>query len=501
MDWSLPAAPAKGKRPGEPSFTVKQVKAAGGYTSPMSNTFSLHDRLLLSDLPDTVQTLPDPAGVGAFLRFTADKPEARHVFLVGNAEGVRRFTCCHRYEPFWMKPQAGTQAGQVAVETQWLLTEQTDGSCALYIPLLDGPFRASLQGAGEHGLELVVESGDPATVGTECVGLFVATGSDPYLLMEQAAVSVMARMGTGRLRRDKALPEFADGFGWCTWDAFYQDVSLGKVREGLESFAAGGLLPQTLILDDGWQSVTRVASGEQRLTAFAANDKFPSDLGPTVTMAKAEFGITTFLVWHAMTGYWGGVDGDALPAYDVRPTLRQFSPGIAHNVPDFNEGWWGKIVGLVSPRDIFRFFQDYHRHLRAQGVDGVKVDTQATLEGVAAGFGGRVELMRAYHEALEGAAQTQFAGNLINCMSCSSEMLYSALNSTLTRTSTDFWPDLPESHGGAFVRQRAGIRVVRRVRPPGLGYVPERARDGRVPRGGPRRRRLPGVRFGQARQA
>ena len=63
------------------------------------------------------------------------------------------------------------------------------------------------------------------------------------------------------------------------------------------------------------------------------------------------------------------------------------------------------------------------------------------------GFGGRVPMMRSYREALEGSVQTHFQGNLINCMSCANEMLYGALNSNLTRTSTDFWPNKPESHG------------------------------------------------------
>jgi raffinose synthase len=56
-------------------------------------------------------------------------------------------------------------------------------------------------------------------------------------------------------------------------------------------------------------------------------------------------------------------------------------------------------------------------------------------------------MMQAYHEALEGSVQTHFQGNLINCMSCANEMFYSLLNSTVTRTSTDFWPNRPESHG------------------------------------------------------
>ncbi len=413
----------------------------------MNNTLTLQEQTILSQMPDTAQIVTDPTGVGVFLKFTAEKPACEHVFSLGPAVGVKRFTGAHRYEPFWMKPQTGTRLGQVAQETQYLLTEREDGTCVLLVPLLDGAFRASLQGAGEDGLALVIESGDPATVGTEFVGLFVAAGRDPYTLFEQAAPAVMARMGTGRLRREKSLPGFVDQFGWCTWDAFYQDVSLEKVREGLESFAAGGLTPKLLILDDGWQSVEKKPSGEQRLTAFEANEKFPGDLAPTVTMAKSEFGIETFLVWHAMTGYWGGVDGDTLPGYGVRPTRRNFSQGILNSSGSFNDHWWGPIVGLVPPDHAYRFFQDYHRHLRAQGVDGVKVDTQATLEGVAAGLGGRVTLMHRTHEALEGSVQTQFAGNLINCMSCSNDMLYGALNSTVTRTSTDFWPDLPASHG------------------------------------------------------
>ena len=77
----------------------------------------------------------------------------------------------------------------------------------------------------------------------------------------------------------------------------------------------------------------------------------------------------------------------------------------------------------------------------------MKVDGQAVLEGLGTGFGGRVEIMRAYREALEGSAAVHFGGNLINCMSCSNDMLFQTLASNLTRTSTDFWPNDPASHG------------------------------------------------------
>jgi len=408
----------------------------------------LDDSPLLRTLPDNVTTaVDDPNGTGVFLKFTAKAPAARHVFPLGDLTGVRRFAALPRYEPFWMTAMTGTRGGEVRPETQFLLLEAADGAaCVALVPLVHGVFRCSLQGSGEDGLELVAETGDPAVVGTEITGLFVAAGEDPYALMAAAARSVCDFLGTGRLRTEKPLPEFADAFGWCTWDAFYADVSHEKVREGLESFRAGGVAPRLLILDDGWQPWRQTATGEKRLTGFSANDKFPVDLAPTVRMAKDEYGVETFLVWHAVGGYWGGVDEKALPGYGTVSLAREYSPGIHHYYPE-GIPWFGSACGVVPPESIYRFYQDYHRHLRRQGVDGVKVDNQASLEGLGRGLGGRVALMRAYHEALEGSVHTHFRGNLINCMSCANEMLYGALNSNLTRTSTDFWPKKPESHG------------------------------------------------------
>ena len=401
---------------------------------------------VLDGAPPSVTSLSDPTGVGVYVQVKVEKPQARFSVPLGNFVGVTRWMACHRYEPFWMYPKVGSGAENVPVETQFLLGERENGSVVALIPLLDIAFRASLSG-GENGLEVVIESGDPATVTDSFVALFIAEGDDPYSLMEACAETLCARYRSGRLRLDKPLPAFADRFGWCTWDAFYHDVSAEKVREGLESFQAGGVEPRYLILDDGWQPVSQRPTGEKRLSGFdAVEGKFPGGLKATVAMAKGEFSIETFLVWHAMGGYWGGVDDDALPGYSVRSVERRSSPGIL-SYQDGQDHWWGEIAGVVPPTHIYRFFHDYHRHLRRQGVDGVKVDNQAFLESVSRGLGGRVAVMKGYREALEGSAAVHFDGNLINCMSNASEMHMHALASTLTRTSTDFWPNKPESHG------------------------------------------------------
>jgi raffinose synthase len=399
----------------------------------------------LKDLSDNVQLGPEQETNGFFLKWTAEKAADRHVFFVGNIQ-VSKFTCLHRYEPFWMRPMTGTKGADVPLETQFILAELEGGNCFLMVPLLYQDFRCSLRGCGETGIELVAETGNTAVIGNEVEGLYVGVGADPFELIEQSARVVCERMGVGRLREEKSLPDFVDQFGWCTWDAFYQDVSMENIRMGLESFERGDVMPKVIILDDGWQSEHTLPTGERRLFSFAANKKFPGGLAKTVEMAKDGFDVEHFLVWHAITGYWGGVDGDAFPGYGVRSVERIASPGISVTAPWITDVW-GKIVGLVSTDMIYKFFQDYHRYLRMQGVDGVKVDTQATLESVAHGSAGRVEMMKRYHEALEGSAHTHFQGNLINCMSCANDMLYTALNSNLTRTSTDFWPNDPSSHG------------------------------------------------------
>jgi raffinose synthase len=383
---------------------------------------------------------------GAFLR--VQYPEAKQRFRVqlGRAPGARRFVACHRYEPFWMKPRAGSDLAAVPKETQCLWLELDSGEIALVVPLIEAPLRASLEGDAD-GLWAVLDSADPYSRASGGLVAYVAVGDDPFELAQKSAEAIQWRLEQGKLRRDKALPRFVDDFGWCTWDAFYQEVSHDKVRAGLESFREGGIEPRFLILDDGWQSIETQPTGERRLSAFEANEKFARDLGRTVRLAKEDFSIKTFIVWHAVHGYWGGVDGERLPDYGVETCPRSYSPEILAHTPVLNFDWWGPLMGRPALESLGRFYDDYHAELAKHGVDGVKVDNQASVECVASGVGGRVVSMLAHRRALEASARKHFDGALINCMSNSNEMLFQTLDSTLTRSSTDFWPNIPASHG------------------------------------------------------
>jgi raffinose synthase len=415
-----------------------------------SGSVKAHGYELLSRVSGEVDAEADPNGHGLFLSARSKSSSSRLVFDLGCVPELKRFTVCHRYEPYWMKPRTGTRLADVPQETQFFLAELRSGQWLVLVPLIGDLFRFSLRGHKDDRLELLAETGDSFAPGNGGLALFVATGSDPFALARDGAKSVAERLRWGRLRRDKTLPDFVGHFGWCTWDAFYQEVSHAKVREGLERFAAGGVRPRMVILDDGWQSTVAMATGEQRLTAFSANDKFGGSggqLAPTVRMAKEEFGVEDFLVWHAVIGYWGGVDGERLPGYGVIDQTRQFGEGVLSHAPSFNQIWWGNVVGFVPAAHVRRFYEDYHASLAAQGVDGVKVDSQAVLESVAQRQGGRIAVSRAYREALEESVQKHFDGRLINCMSNGQETWYGSLRSSLLRSSIDFFPTMPETHG------------------------------------------------------
>jgi raffinose synthase len=412
---------------------------------PLRQQLRLGQRLLMQLAPGW-SAVQDARGAGIFLRMEAAAAASYVEQALGDIVGLQRTTSVYRFSPFWTRPAAGRTLSELRPETLWLLAETSAGDYVLIVPLLDQATRFSLRGCTD-GLAVVAETGDAGIATQGGVAVFVGHGDDPYALVAASARAVQGLLGTGRLRADKALPDTIDLFGWCTWDAFYKDVSADKVETGLQSFADIGVAPRLLILDDGWQSWERAASGEERLTSLAPNARFGGDLTALVRLAKSRYGVQRFLVWHALLGYWGGLSEAAFARYAPRSVARSFGPGLLEQEARWNVWPWGAQIGVPGSEQFAQFYDDLHASLQRQGVDGVKVDAQALLEGVSAGQGGRVATARASRRALEASVRKHFAGRLINCMACTSETAYLAADSTLLRSSDDFFPQRPDSHG------------------------------------------------------
>uniref|UniRef100_A0A453E8A9 galactinol--sucrose galactosyltransferase n=1 Tax=Aegilops tauschii subsp. strangulata TaxID=200361 RepID=A0A453E8A9_AEGTS len=391
-----------------------------------------------------------------------------------------RFMCLFRFKLWWMTQRMGTSGRDVPLETQFILIEvpaaagNDDGDSEpvylVMLPLLEGQFRTVLQGNDQDQLQICIESGDKAVQTEQGMNsVYIHAGTNPFDTITQAVKAVEKHMQTFHHREKKKVPSFVDWFGWCTWDAFYTDVTADGVKQGLRSLAEGGAPPRFLIIDDGWQQIgsenkedpsVAVQEGAQfasRLTGIKENTKFQSEqqeetpgLKRLVEETKKEHGVKSVYVWHAMAGYWGGVKPSAagMEHYESALAYPVQSPGVTGNQPDIVMDSLSVLgLGLVHPRKVYSFYDELHAYLAACGVDGVKVDVQNIVETLGAGHGGRVALTRAYHRALEASVARNFPDNgCISCMCHNTDMLYSAKQTAVVRASDDFYPRDPASH-------------------------------------------------------
>ncbi|KAK1295360.1 putative galactinol--sucrose galactosyltransferase 2 [Acorus calamus] len=371
-------------------------------------------RTVLAGVPKDV-TVDPAAGGSAFVGACSPSRSSRHVFTLGVLQGYR-LVCLFRFKIWWMIPRTGKSGRDVPMETQMLLLEVKEEAAiedelddkdtantfyVLLLPVLDGAFRTSLQGTDTDELQFCVESG--------------------------SLIGILAKhKGTFSHVENKKIPANLDWFGWCTWDAFYTEVSPKGIEEGLESLSAGGSPARFLIIDDGWQSTINefhkegepLIEGTQfatRLVDIKENNKFEGNLGKFIKTIKERHGLKFVYMWHALAGYWGGVlpTSEVMKKYNPKLVHPVQSPGNIGNLQDIVMDILEKYgVGIIDPSKIYNFYNDLHSYLRDKGVDGVKVDVQNLIETLGSGYGGRVALTKQYQQALEESVAKNFTDNI-----------------------------------------------------------------------------------------
>ncbi len=254
--------------------------------------------------------------------------------------------------------------------------------------------------------------------------LAVASASQPMLAMEAAfkyAKSINAIKIP--LRSDREYPEMFEHFGWCSWDAFYTEVSADKIYEKLNEFKEKNIPIKWIIIDDGWADVNE----ELKLLSFSANStKFPEGLKACVDRIKNEYGIQYVGVWHSLNAYWKGIQHST-------DLANQFADSLMKDAMD-------SLIPCDDPDKAFLFWDAYHSYLADCGVDFVKVDNQSSshyyLEGVVSLVAGA----RNQHEAIERSIAKHFGGKVINCMGTDIENFLARPFTAISRNSDDFYP-------------------------------------------------------------
>ncbi|KAK6941693.1 Glycosyl hydrolases 36 [Dillenia turbinata] len=265
------------------------------------------DRTILTGVPDNVTTTTGSTTgpiEGMFVGAVFDEEKSQHVVPLGSLKDVR-FMACFRFKLWWMAQKMGDKGSEIPLETQFLLLETKDGSLieseggdesnqviyTVFLPLIEGPFRTCLQGNAQDQLELCFDSGDSETkTASFNRSLYISSGADPFSTISEAITAVKLHLKTFKQRHEKKLPPIVDYFGWCTWDAFYQEVTQEGVEAGLESLKAIGCPPKFVIIDDGWQSVGGDPNEQKplmRLTGIKENSKFQKKDDPTTALVRA----------------------------------------------------------------------------------------------------------------------------------------------------------------------------------------------------------------------
>ncbi|KAK3711661.1 hypothetical protein LTR37_009437 [Vermiconidia calcicola] len=238
------------------------------------------------------------------------------------------------------------------------------------------------------------------------------------------------------------LEEWYDGLTYCTWNGLGQNLTADKIEHALAELAKNNINITNLIIDDNWQSL---ASGENQFrrgwSRFEANASgFPDGMKATTAAIRKKFpNVNHIAVWHAILGYWGGIDPDGEIAQNYKTRLVEKESGVA-----------GGSFTVVDPTEAKRMYNDFYAFLSSVGIDSVKTDAQFFLD-LLQHAPDRREMMLEYQDAWTLAHLRHFSSRAISCMSQFPQALFhSQLPKNkprlLVRNSDDFFPQVETSH-------------------------------------------------------
>ena len=333
------------------------------------------------------------------------------------AEQPEKITAIYMFGPWWSRPAFTERFDEIPDRTQVALFKYKD-RCGCMVPMVGDRFKTYLRGG--TGTELCFEM-------TACTGGLDSVEEPLYAYAEAPTAAQAVHKAfdwviryKGILpREDRKIPEIFKYLGWCSWDAFYTDVSEELVRKKADEIIEKGVPFRWMLIDDGW-----FPSRDRMITDFAPDKaKFPEGFRRMIDEIKSRSAIRWFGVWHALGGYWDGVD----PECRLAETEKDYLYRTRNNemVPDYRCG--------------SGFYRDWCRLLRSEGIDFIKVDGQSTAPFYYENEVPVAEAARGMNCALESGS-FEMRGAIINCMGMAMENVLARPASAVSRNSDDFFP-------------------------------------------------------------
>ncbi len=343
----------------------------------------------------------------------------RVMFPIDSPEAM---TALYLFGPWWTRPAFINDFRDIPDMTQVLFLKYAD-HCECLVPMVGQKWKSVVNGGSEDCICLDMISN---VCGITYIDepLFVLASGKTARKAAHAAFEYIAGYKGIKTREARRIPEQFDYLGWCSWDAFYIDVSEKGIRDKAKELSEKDVPVRWMIIDDGWMSVNG------RLLTDLRPDpvKFPGGMKKMTAELRRDHGIKWFGVWHALGGYWDGVEPGSEAASKEAAFLSETVNGAL--VPDCFNG-----AG---------FYRDWYRQLADDGIDFVKVDGQGAASIYYRDTVPVSEAARGMMQSLESGAFIMDE-TVINCMGMPMENILGRTVSAVSRNSDDFFPQRKES--------------------------------------------------------
>jgi len=253
--------------------------------------------------------------------------------------------------------------------------------------------------------------------------LCASKSNDPYKAIENAYHFARKNGGIrGKLIEEKEWPEQLKGFGMCTWNMCYKDLTSEKIYQKLDELREKHIPVKWFLFDNGWLRISNHA-----LASFKEDrEKIPEGLKECIYRIKHEYGVNYVGLWHTFNGYSLGIDPESELFEEQKENLETMPEGTVN------------ISG--DEQKAFCFWDSWHTYLEECGVDFIKVDGQSSYSVLCRGRKSNIFYTRTNQNTLEKSAKKHFGGAIINCMGM--DMLNVLERDTaISRTSGDFDPN------------------------------------------------------------
>lgn len=328
-----------------------------------------------------------------------------------------------KFNPFWTRPAFFKDFAQIPDNTQQILIEKSEEYIHI-MPLSGAAIQTCIRKGEKNVLRLTAGAyfgGSTKITGKLAV---ISKGDNPYRTVEKSYNKACEeRIILTPKKEKKSYPKQLEGLGWCTWNAFYHDVTAEGIEKKLIEFKNKQISIKWIMIDDGWMKTEnfKLKSGH------VDENKFPNGLKAFIDHIKKEYGIEYVGAWHSFTGYWFGIDKTG----ELYREDKQI----------FEENNSGLILPGRTFEQAYKFYSNWHKYLKEQGIDFLKVDCQGNALEFYKNTVGVGETVVNMHNALEKSVLENFGGVMINCMGTGSLDMFSRNSSSVVRNSDDFFPD------------------------------------------------------------